>query len=146
MYRHDGILNDMSRNHVYIRPLNPLDEADKKAFVVAAESSGLFFPSNVFTLSTTRVMVAERREPHGVEVVAYQPSYIPVVLGSLVAVSASDTELASAQRMFTAAAYTRCHEQGLSDILMFSSTPETQAFASRHGYQKAHDAYRMEVR
>lgn len=136
----------MSRNHVYIRPLNPLDEAEKTAFVVATEASGLFFPKDAFTLATTRVMVAEVREPHGIEIVAYQPSYIPVVLGSLVAVSKVGTELASAQRMFTAAAYTRCHDQGLAEILMFSSTSETQAFAARHGYEKAHDAYRMEVR
>lgn len=133
-------------NHIYVRPLRMNDEADVAAFVAAVENCGLSFPSNVFSLPSTRVMVAERRQEHGMEIVGYQPHYIPLVLGSFIAISESDTELASAQHMLTAAAYTRAHQEGLAEILAPSNTEATQSYALRHGFTEAHKCLRMDVR
>ena len=137
----------MSRSHIYIRPLRPND-ADIAAFRAAMEAHpDRFYPRDVFSLPTTRVMVAERHEPHGFETIGYQGWYQPLVLGSWIPNDgASQTEIASALHQLTAAAYTRCNELGLESILIHSNTPETIAFAKRHNYKKTHDTLRLEVR
>ena len=132
----------MPRSHIYVRPLAM---KDWDSFIASTEHSGKYFPSNVFTLPSTRVMVAEKREEGRLEVIAYQPAYISLVLGSIVNVSASDVELASAMHQFTAAAYTRANAEGLADILAFT-TNKTEEFAKRHNFHPTHSALRMEVR
>jgi hypothetical protein len=135
------------RSHVYVRPLDPLNQADLAAFVAATEHAGRTYPSGVFTLPSTGVMVAEKRESHGIEIIAYQPHYLSLVMGSItIPGKPSELELASAQHQFTASAYTRAHTDRLADILMFTNTPDTAAFASRHDFGLTHTAYRMEVR
>lgn len=136
----------MTRSHIYVRPLNYANEAEKAAFVEAVRTSERAFPKDVFTLSTTVVMVAERREEHGMEVIAYMPFHIPLVMGSLISAGGTDVEIASALHQFTQEAYSRVHSQGFSELLLFSSTEETLAFALRHGYTNFHRCLHLEVR
>lgn len=136
----------MPRSHIYVRPLNYADEAEKAAFVEAVRTTERWFPKDVFALSTTVVMVAERHEDHGKEVVAYMPFHIPLVMGSLISAGGTNVEIASALHQFTQEAYSRVHSQGFSELLLFSNAEETLAFALRHGYTDSHRCLSLEVR
>lgn len=125
--------------HIYIRPLRLHDELDKAAFIAAADASGKEFPKDVFTLPSTRIMVAER----GDQIVMYQPQYVSLTLGSLIPVG---VPLAEAQHQLVAAAYTRAHAEGFADVLAFSSSELTRGFALRHGFIACQDGLRMELR
>jgi hypothetical protein len=130
-------------NHIWVRPLRMYDEVDKAAFVEAADTSGKEFPKNVFTLPSTRIMIAERAG----KILLYQPQFLSMTLGSLVPVgSLSQREFASAQHQLTAAAFTRAHTEGLADVIAFSNDPDTRAFALRHGYIAQEDGLRLELR
>lgn len=131
-------------NPIYVRPLRG-DDADRAAFVAAVENSGRSFPKNVFTLPSTRVMVAEKLEEHGPEIVLYQPFYVSLVMGSYVGLG-TDNEIASALHQMTAHAYTRANGEGLAEILAFTHTGATEGFAKRHRFVEAHQAYRLDVR
>lgn len=129
--------------HIYCRPLRLYDEADKAAFIVAADASGKEFPKDVFTLPSTRIMVAEAEG----QIVLYQPQYLSLTLGSLIpSMQASRSEMASAQHQLTATAFTRAHAEGLADVLAFSNSPETRQFALRHGFNICEDGLRMAIR
>lgn len=129
--------------HIFVRPLRMHDEADKSAFIVAADASGKDFPKNVFTLPSTRIMVAEVEN----RVLLYQPQYLSMTLGSLVPVgSLSQREFASAQHQLTAAAFTRAHAEGLADVIAFSNDPATREFALRHGFTAWEDGLRLGIR
>ena len=122
--------------HVFVRPLRMYDEADKAAFIKAADDSGKEFPKDVFTLPSTRIMVAEVDN----RVILYQPQYISMTLGSLVPVgSLTQGEYASAQYQLANAAFTRAHTEGLADIIAFSNDVRTRAFAKRHGFVETKD-------
>jgi len=128
---------------VFVRPLRMYDEADKAAFIVAADASGKEFPKDVFTLPSTQIMIAEREG----QILLYQPQYLSMTLGSLVPVgSLSQKEFASAQHQLTAAAFTRAHTEGLADVIAFSNDPSTRAFALRHGFVAWGDGLRMGIR
>lgn len=119
------------------------DEADKAAFIAAVDASGKEFPKDVFTLPSTRIMIAERAG----KILLYQPQFLSMTLGSLVPVgSLTQREFASAQHQLTAAAFTRTHTEGLADVIAFSNDPNTRAFALRHGYIAREDGLRLEVR
>lgn len=129
--------------HIWVRPLRLYDDADKAAFIVAADSSAKEFPKDVFTLPSTRIMVAEVEN----RIIMYQPQFLSMTLGSLVPVgSLSQREFASAQHQLTAAAFTRAHTEGLADVIAFSNDPNTRAFALRHGFLADKDGLRMGVR
>jgi hypothetical protein len=129
--------------HVWVRPLRMYDEADKAAFVAAADASGKEFPKDVFTLPSTRIMIAEREG----EILLYQAQYLSMTLGSLVPVgSLSQREFASAQHQLAAAAFTRAHTEGLADVIAFSNDPSTRAFALRHGFTARGDGLILGVR
>lgn len=129
--------------HVFVRPLRMYDEADKAAFVQAADASGKEFPKDVFTLPSTRIMVAEVEN----RVLLYQPQYISMTLGSLIPVgSLSQREFASAQHQLTASAFTRAHTEGLADVIAFSNDPATREFALRHGFTAWGDGLRLRLR
>lgn len=133
--------------HIYVRPLRLNDEEDRNAFVAAAESCVNGFPKELFALPSTVVMVAEKSDEYGKRVVMYQPFYASLVLGSLVPVGgSSDSEMASAMHQMTAAAYTKAHEIGAAEVVMFSDTPATANFAQRHEYKQKHPAFSLEVR
>lgn len=135
------------RSHIYIRPLNINDQSEVGEFVRWVEDSGRFFPKNALTLPSTRIMVAEKVTPDSKEILLYQPHYVSLSLGSYVSRGEiSESETASALHQMTAAAFTRCHQEGLADILMLSEHPDTIAFALRHSYQEAHKAFRLEPR
>lgn len=129
-------------NHIYVRPLRLYDEADKAAFIAAADACGKEFPKDVFTLPSTRIMVAEREG----KVVMYQPHFASLNLGSIIPVIGTPSELASAQHQLTAAAFSRAHAEGFADIVAFSSNRETRSFAKRHGYKATKDGLILEVR
>lgn len=119
------------------------DEADKAAFVAAADASGKEFPTDVFTLPSTRIMVAEAEN----RAILYMPQYLSMTLGSLVPVgSLTQRELASAQHQLTAAAFTRAHTEGLADVIAFSNDPNTREFALRHGFVAWEDGLRLRLR
>ena len=129
--------------HIFIRPLRMYDEDDKRAFVVAADACGKEFPANLFTLPSTRIMVAET----GGEIVMYQPQFVSLNLGSLIPAGApSSAQMAEAQHQLVSAAYLRAHADGLADIIAFSNNPATRQFALRHGFTATSDALRMEIR
>ena len=129
--------------HIYIRQLRMYDEADKAKFVVAADASGKEFPKDVFTLPSTRIMVAEKAG----EILMYQPHFVSLNLGSLIPMAGiSARYFASAQHQLTAAAFTRAHAEGLADIIALSNDPNTRDFAKRHGYVPCEVALRLEVR
>ena len=129
--------------HIYCRPLRLYDEQDKAAFVAAADASGKEFPKDVFTLPSTRIMVAE----DGGKILMYQPQFLSMTLGSLVPVgSLTQREFASAQHQLTAAAFTRAHTEGLADVIAFSNDPDTRAFALRHGFIALEDGLRWGIR
>lgn len=129
--------------HIYVRPLRMYDEADKAAFIAAADASGKEFPKDVFTLPSTRIMVAEEQG----RILLFQPQFLSMTLGSLVPVgSLSQREFASAQHQLTAAAFTRAHTEGLADVIAFSTDPDTRAFALRHGYVAREDGLKLEIR
>jgi len=131
------------RNHIYVRPLRLYDEEDKAAFVSAADASGKEFPRFVFTLPTTRIMVAEM----GSEIVMYQPQFVSLNFGSLIPNGKQpDTLMASAQHQLLAAAYTRAHSEGLADIFTLSNNAQTRKLALRHGFIERLDAMRLEIR
>jgi hypothetical protein len=119
------------------------DEADKAAFIAAADASGKEFPKDVFTLPTTRIMVAEAGE----KIVLYQPHFVSLSLGSLIpAPLATNGLLAEAQHQLVAAAYTRVHTEGFADIFASSNDERTRGFAKRHGFVPWADGLRLEVR
>jgi hypothetical protein len=119
------------------------DEGDKAAFVLAADASGKEFPKDVFTLPTTRIMVAEVEN----RVIMYQPQFLSMTLGSLVPVgSLTQRELASAQHQLVAAAFTRAHTEGLADVIAFSNNPSTRAFSLKHGFTVWGDGLRLGIR
>jgi hypothetical protein len=119
------------------------DEADKAAFVVAADSSGKDFPKDVFTLPSTRVMVAER----GSEVLMYMPQFLSMTMGSLIPKrQLTDREMAEAQHQLLACAYTRAHSEGFADIFASSNDIRTRKFCIRHGATPWADALRLEIR
>lgn len=129
--------------HIWVRPLRMYDEADKAAFVAAADASGKEFPTDVFTLPSTRIMVAEAEN----RAILYMPQYLSMTLGSLVPVgSLTQRELASAQHQLTAAAFTRAHTEGLADVIAFSNDPNTREFALRHGFVAWEDGLRLRLR
>ena len=131
------------RKHIFVRPLRMYDEIDKASFVAAADASGKEFPKDVFTLPTTRIMVAEIEN----RIIMYQPQFLSMTLGSLVPVgSLSQREFASAQHQLAAAAFTRAHTEGLADVIAFSSDPNTRDFALRHGFTAWEDGLRMGIR
>jgi hypothetical protein len=130
-------------NHIWCRPLRMYDEADKAAFVAAVDASGKEFPKDVFTLPSTRIMVAECEN----RVILYQPQFISMTLGSLIPVgSLSQRELASAQHQLVAAAFTRAHAEGLADVIAFSNDPATRDFALRHGFTADADGLKLRLR
>lgn len=119
------------------------DEDDKAAFIVAADASGKEFPTDVFTLPTTRIMVAER----GNEIVMYQPQFVSLNFGSLIPNGKQpDTLMASAQHQLLASAYTRAHTEGLADIIAFSNNAQTRKLALRHGFVQSLDGLILGVR
>lgn len=129
--------------HIWVRPLRLHDEADKAAFVAAVDSSGKEFPTDLFTLPSTRIMIAERAG----QILLYQPQYLSMTLGSLVPVgSLSQSEFASAQHQLAAAAFTRAHTEGLADVIAFSNDPSTRKFALRHGFTAWEDGLRLGIR
>ena len=129
--------------HIWVRPLRMYDEADKAAFVLAADASGKEFPKDVFTLPSTRIMVAESEN----QVILYQPQFLSMTLGSLVPVgSLTQREFASAQHQLVAAAFTRAHTEGLADVIAFSNDPNTRVFALRHGFTAWGDGLRLGIR
>lgn len=129
--------------HIFVRPLRMYDEEDKAAFVLAADASGKEFPKDVFTLPTTRIMLAEVDN----RVIMYQPQFLSMTLGSLVPVgSLTQRELASAQHQLVAAAFTRAHTEGLADVIAFSNDPSTRAFALKHGFTVWGDGLRLGIR
>lgn len=134
----------MTRAHIYVRQINGLDAADIALAQRAFDESGNDFPHSAFTLPTTQIMVAERAG----EPILVQPFYRSLVLGSLAFVGNQGGEYkAAAQHAMTAAAYTEAHRTAMLNVMMFTDTHETQAFASRHGYQSPlHPAFIMEVR
>ncbi len=128
---------------IYVRPLRLYDELDKAAFVEAADASGKEFPQDVFTLPSTRIMVAEK----GKEIVMYMPQFLSLTLGSLIPRGLqADHDLAEAQHHLVAAAFTRAHTEGFADILALSSNELTRRFALRHGFTATPDVLRMEIR
>jgi hypothetical protein len=128
---------------IFVRLLRMHDEADKAAFIAAADASGKEFPKDVFTLPSTRIMIAERAG----HILLYQPQFISMTLGSLVPVgSLSQREFASAQYQLSAAAFTRAHTEGLADVIAFSNDPSTRAFALRHGFVECTDGLRLGIR
>lgn len=128
---------------IYVRPLRLYDETDKAAFVAAADASGKEFPKDVFTLLSTRIMVAEAEG----KVIMFQPHFASLNLGSLIPMAGiSPFEFASSQHMLTAAAYTRAHSEGFADILALSNDLNTQEFAKRHGFIACDGVLRLEVR
>lgn len=130
-------------NHVYVRPLRIYDEQDKYSFIRSADACGKEFPKDVFTLPSTRIMVAEK----GGEILMYQPHFVSLNLGSLIPVgSITAGEFASAQHMLTGAAFTRAHSEGFADIIAMSNDPSTQKFAKRHGYVSRPETLYLEVR
>jgi hypothetical protein len=128
--------------HIYVRPLRMFDEGDKAAFIAAADASGKEFPKDVFSLPSTRIMVAEAAG----EIVMYQPQFVSLNLGSLIPTIATPNEMASAQHQLFAAAFTRAHFEGLANILAFSNDKNTRAFAKRHGFKASKDGLVMGVR
>ena len=129
--------------HIWVRPLRMYDEADKAAFIAAADASGKDFPKDVFTLPSTRIMLAEEEN----RIIMYQPQFLSMTLGSLVPVgSLTQRELASAQHQLTAAAFTRAHTEGLADVIAFSNDPNTREFALRHGFVAWEDGLRLRLR
>jgi hypothetical protein len=129
--------------HIWIRPLRLYDEADREAFVAAADASGKEFPKDVFTLPSTRIMVAEIEN----RVILYMPQFLSVTLGSLIPVgSLTQQEFASAQYQLTQAAFTRAHAEGLADVIAFSNDPHTRAFALRHGFVERKDGLELRIR
>lgn len=133
---------DLAMRHIFCRPLRLHDEADKAAFIVAADKSGKEFPKDVFTLPSTRIMVAER----GGEIVLYQPQFVSLTLGSLIPVIDDPILMAAGQHQLFGAAYTRAHAEGLADIHCYSNNELTRGFALRHGFQEIPDCLRMGVR
>lgn len=128
---------------VYVRPLRLYDEEDKRNFVSAADRSGKEFPRDVFTLPSTRIMVAESEG----KVIMFQPHFASLNLGSLIPMAGiTPLEFASSQHQLTAAAYTRAHTEGFADILALSNDPCTREFAKRHGYLECNDVLRLEIR
>jgi hypothetical protein len=132
-------------NPIYVRPLRTNDPADAAAFAALADGGNRFYPRNVFTLPTTDVMVAEKIVDGKPEPILYQPFYVSLVMGSFVGMG-SPGELAQAQKMLTAAAYTRAHAQSMADIMVLSVNDETLHFGARHGFERAHTALRMDIR
>jgi hypothetical protein len=129
--------------NIFIRPLRLYDDADKVAFVAAVEDSGKEFPKDVFTLPSTRIMIAEREG----QILLYQPQYLSMTLGSLVPVgSLTQKEFASALHQLAAAAFTRAHTEGLADVIAFSNDLNTRAFALRHGFTAQGDGLRLGLR
>lgn len=129
--------------HIFVRPLRMYDEADKASFIAAADASGKEFPKDVFTLPSTRVMVAEMEG----EIVMYQPQFLSMTLGSLIPFGLpTQPEMASAQHQLTSAAFTRAHAEGFADIIAFSNDNKTRAFAKRHGFIATKDGLRLEIR
>ena len=129
--------------HIYVRPLRLYDEDDKNKFIAAVDSSGKEFPNNVFTLPSTRIMVAEVES----RIILYQPQFLSMTLGSLVPVgSLTQRELASAQHQLVAAAFTRAQTEGLADVIAFSNDPSTRAFALKHGFTVWGDGLRLGIR
>lgn len=129
--------------NVFVRPLRMYDEADKAAFVLAADASCKEFPKDVFSLPSTKIMVAECQN----RVLLYQPQYLSMTLGSLVPVgSLTQRELALAQYQLAAAAFTRAHAEGLADVIAFSVDPDTRAYALRHGFVARKDGLQLGVR
>lgn len=119
------------------------DEADKSAFIVAADASGKEFPKDVFTLPSTRIMVAER----GAEVIMYMPQFLSMTMGSLIPVgNPNDRSMAEAQHQLLAAAYTRAHSEGFADVFASSNDDRTRTFCFRHGAVPWPDAIRLEIR
>lgn len=130
-------------NHCYIRPLRLYDEVDKAAFIEAVDASGKEFPKDVFTLPSTRIMVAEENG----KILLYQPQYTSMTLGSLVPVgSLTQREFASAQYQLVGSAFTRAHAEGLADVIAFSNDPNTRAFALRHGFSAREDGLILRLR
>lgn len=130
---------------IYVRPLRIHDPADTAAFAALADGGNRFYPKDVFTMPTTEVMVAEKMVDGKPKPILYQPFYVSLVMGSFVGMG-TPGELAQAQKMLTAAAYTRAHAQSLADIMVLSVNEETLDFAVRHGFERAHTALRMEIR
>ena len=129
--------------HIFIRPLRMYDETDKAAFVVAADASGKEFPKDVFTLPSTRIMVAEK----GTEIVMYMPQFLSMTMGSLIPNGKrTDREMAEAQHQLLACAYTRAHSEGFADIFASSNDICTRKFCIRHGATPWADALRLEIR
>jgi hypothetical protein len=129
--------------HIFVRPLRMYDEADKAAFVAAADACGKEFPKDVFTLLPTRIMVAEQAG----KIIMYQPQFASLQLGSLIPTKGiSGSTMASAQHQLFAAAFTRSHTEGFADIVAFSSSEETRQFSERHGLLPVKDALRYEIR
>lgn len=129
--------------HIYVRPLRMYDEMDKAAFVAAVDASGKEFPKDVFTLPSTRIMVAER----GSEIVMFQPQFASLSLGSLVPHGQfSGGVMAEAQHQLVAAAYNRAHTEGFADIFASSNNADTRNFAMRHDFVPWADCLRREVR
>src|ERR1017187_3122473 len=129
--------------HIYVRPLRLYDEDDKNKFIAAVDSSGKEFPNNVFTLPSTRIMVAEVES----RIILYQPQFLSMTLGSLVPVaSLTQREFAAAQHQLVAAAFTRAHTEGLADVIAFSNNPSTRAFALKHGFTVWGDGLRLGIR
>lgn len=129
--------------HIYVRPLRMFDQADKAAFIAAADASGKEFPKDVFKLASTGIMVAEAEG----QIVMYQPHFMSLNLGSLIPFGIpTGPEMASAQHQLTAAAFTRAHSEGFADIIAFSNDKNTRAFAKRHGFAPTKDGLRLEIR
>lgn len=126
--------------NIYVRPLG---EADKAAFIVAADASDKEFPKDVFTLPSTQIMVAESAG----NIVMFQPHFVSLTLGSLIPLgNPSDTTMAEAQRQLVAAAYTRAHAEGFADVFASSSDERTRKFATGHGFTPWADGLRLEIR
>ena len=111
---------------------------------MAMEDSGNIFPRSAFALPTTQIMFAQADDG----ILLTQPFYLSLVLGSL-AWSGKPTEMekAACQKAMVQAAFTIAHQNRLYDIRADTHTPETRAFALRHGFTIGnHAALKMSVR
>jgi hypothetical protein len=133
-------------NHCFVRPLRLYDEADKAAFIDATDRCGKDFPKDVFSLPSTRIMVASTIQNGREAITMYQPQFISLNLGSLIPVGLpSASKMATAQHQLFAAAYTRAHLEGLADLVAFSNDEATRSFSMRHGLV-AVDGLRRDIR
>jgi len=134
----------MNRAHIYCRMIDGQNRSDIALAERAMEDSGNLFPASAFRLPSTQIMIAEREG----NPVLVQPFFKSLVMGSLAFVGKpSDEYKAAAQHAMTALAFSEAHRMALVNVIMFSNTPETRAFAGRHGFTvPQHPPMMLEVR